>query len=66
MIRFNPDNYTNIEGKSISSCWKYNTKSLCVVKQKKMNEWNNRLETLKTTLNNLIDKISIKCCNIIT
>ena len=46
-IRFNPDDY--IKNKSnVQSCWSINTKGLCVIKKNKQQEWNDRLNTLKT------------------
>lgn len=48
-IRFNPDDY--IKNKSnVHSCWSINTKGLCVIKKNKQQEWNNRLNTLKTKI----------------
>jgi len=46
MIRFNPDQY-NTENASVSSCWGYTSKGLCVVKKHKIQEWNTRLKVLK-------------------
>jgi len=48
-IRFNPDDYLN--GKiNITSCWGIDGKGFCVVKKSKKNEWNKRLETLKSQI----------------
>lgn len=48
-IRFNPDDY--IKNKSnVQSCWSINTKGLCVIKKNKQQEWNDRLNTLKTKI----------------
>lgn len=44
-IRFNPDDYL-IKDKKITSCWTLNKKGLCVIKDKKENEWSDRLNTL--------------------
>jgi hypothetical protein len=51
MVRFNPDKYINQKQKSVASCWGYTKeKGLCVVKPNKTAEWDQRLATLKTTL----------------
>jgi hypothetical protein len=46
-ISFNPDDYIN-NNKNITSCWTFDAKGNCNIKKSKENEWNNRLETLKT------------------
>jgi len=61
MIRFNPDQYYDHEGKSIPSCWEYTKdKGLCHVKPNKQKEWQNRLDILqqyvKHICENRIDK----------
>ena len=59
-IRFNPDDYKDKNNKLIKSCWSFNKSGICVVKKQKINEWNERLEILKQTidywLNNKTDK----------
>ena len=59
-IRFNPDDYKGKNNKLIKSCWCSNNSGICVVKKQKINEWNERLEILKQTieywLNNKTDK----------
>ena len=51
MIRFNPDKYYDIQGKSIASCWDYTKdKGLCVVKDNKKKEWQQRLQTLHNSI----------------
>jgi hypothetical protein len=47
-IRFNPDKYINDNNITIKSCWKTNQKGILVVDDKQ--EWNDRLTTLKTTV----------------
>jgi len=47
LIRFNPDNYYEKNGANITSCWSLNKNGICVVKQSKKEEWNERLNTLK-------------------
>jgi hypothetical protein len=49
-IRFNPDDY-KINNKKISSCWTINSKGLCVIKKTQNEEWSNRLNILKETIN---------------
>ena len=51
MIRFNPDQYYNRNGESVSSCWGLTKdKGLCVIKDNKKKEWANRLETLANAI----------------
>jgi hypothetical protein len=45
-IRFNPDEYTDANGESVTSCWGVNGKGICVVKKSKEKEWESRLEML--------------------
>jgi hypothetical protein len=45
-IRFNPDNYEK-NNTNIPSCWTINKKGICVVKNTKKNEWNERLNILQ-------------------
>jgi len=55
MVRFNPDQYYDQCNKSVASCWGYTKeKGLCVVKTNKTTEWDQRLATLKTTLDLVI------------
>lgn len=51
MIRFNPDAYTNSDFVKVSSCWAVNgtTKLMCL-KKTKIAEWENRLNTLESTI----------------
>ena len=44
-IRFNPDDYTSC-GTNITSCWGVNKNGVCVVKQSKKAEWEDRLNIL--------------------
>ena len=57
MIRFNPDAYTNADGKRIPSCWTNSKNGL--VLSKKM-DWNNRLEKLKETITYWMNNIPSK------
>jgi len=47
-IRFNPDSYKDSDGKIINSCWKINKDGLCSLNKK--NEWNSRLDRLKSII----------------
>jgi len=46
-VRFNPDKYKK-EDMMISSCWKINKNGICGIS--KLKEWNERLNTLKNTI----------------
>ena len=50
-IRFNPDEYENKDGLSISSCWGYDKRGICRVKKSKQNEWQERLSVLSEHIN---------------
>jgi hypothetical protein len=61
MIRFNPDEYINIQNEKISSCWEYTKeKGLCIIKKSKQQEWQHRLDILTKHIqyisNNRTDK----------
>ncbi len=47
-IRFNPDEYYDINSNKIPSCWSYNNGTIFIQNQ---HEWNHRLNILKETLN---------------
>ena len=49
-IRFNPDDYVNINNDKVRSCWSI-TKITGIVKIEYKKEWNNRLECLKDQIN---------------
>ena len=55
-IRFNPDAYTDQNGKSVTSCWKRNIWGLVIVKPTKEVEWEARIDKLKQTIQHFIDK----------
>jgi hypothetical protein len=44
-IRFNPDDYINIHGEHVKSCWKINSKGICVIHNQE--ELDYRLQILK-------------------
>ena len=54
-IRFNPDDYSD-NNKKITSCWSVNGHGICDVKKTKKNEWNERLNILKDTVNYWINE----------
>jgi len=50
-IRFNPDDYINSNNEKITSCWTITPKTgILKIKNNKGNEWNERLETLKSQI----------------
>jgi hypothetical protein len=50
-IRFNPDEYINATNEKITSCWGTTPKTgLLIIKKNKINEWNERLDILKETI----------------
>lgn len=59
-IRFNPDSYVTIKNELIKSCWRSNQLGIFIINKDENNDWNNRLETLKTQIeywsNNPTDK----------
>jgi hypothetical protein len=64
-IRFNPDDYINDKGEKIKSCWDTNSKGIFQVKKNKQNEWNLRLESLKTQIDYWIENESDKAIEIV-
>lgn len=58
-IRFNPDSYTNETGKKIPSSFKYH-KTLDVPMIRDSNEWSNRLNVLKDTINKWVINVPEK------
>jgi len=49
-IRFNPDEYF-INKRKINSCWNINSKGFCIIKKDKNEEWIERLNVLRDTIN---------------
>ena len=49
-IRFNPDDYVDVNNERVRSCWSI-TKKTGIVKIEYKKEWNNRLECLKEQIN---------------
>lgn len=62
-IRFNPDDYININNKQVSSCWTLNDKGLCIIKDTV--EWTSRLNILQETVDFIITHGNEKEINII-
>lgn len=61
MIRFNPDRYYDHKGQSIPSCWGYTEeKGLCHIKPNKKREWLQRLESLRDTIQLMIEYKGIR------
>ena len=51
-IRFNPDQYFDINNKKIASCWSYSkTNKNITLDKKHIKEWVNRLNNLKEQIN---------------
>jgi hypothetical protein len=57
-IRFNPDDYKDND-KNISTCWGQNKQGICVVKPKKKEEWDNRLNKLESQIQYWINPVNI-------
>ena len=64
-IRFNPDDYTDENGKKITSCWAVNKERKMTVKKSKEKEWLERINVLKTQIQYCIDKKMNKTIEII-
>jgi hypothetical protein len=65
-IRFNPDDYINKEGIKISSCWKLNrTTGLIILDQKKIIEWEIRINSLVEQINYWVKNSTEKTVEII-
>jgi hypothetical protein len=50
-IRFNPDDYHDYSGHNITSCWTTTSKTgIIKIKNDKIDDWNNRLNSLKSQI----------------
>ena len=60
-IRFNPDDYLDKNNKKFTSCWGIDRNGLSSVKKSKKNEWEHRLDTLKSLVDRYlnIDEIDL-------
>jgi hypothetical protein len=65
-IRFNPDDYLDKDNKKITSCWGIDRNGLSSVKKSKKNEWDQRLNTLKNTVDEVLHIDNIDTINPIT
>jgi hypothetical protein len=55
-IRFNPDDYKNVNNENITSCFGLDNRSgVLIVKKSKQKEWNERLNVLKNVIEYWID-----------
>jgi hypothetical protein len=54
-IRFNPDGY-NIKEKKIGSCWSITKAGTTIINKNKKKEWNERLNSLKNTIEYWLDE----------
>ena len=58
VIRFNPDNYIDADGKKHASCWKPNEKGIIRVPDEQKKEWTYRLDVLKNNIQYFSDRKS--------
>lgn len=63
-IRFNPDSYTDFNGK-IKSCWKINKMGIMQIEKNKKNEWENRIKCLIQEIDYWINNSTEKTIEII-
>jgi hypothetical protein len=56
----NPDDYIDIYKNNITSCWTINSIGICIVNKTKVNEWNERLNTLRIQIQYWIENIPSK------
>lgn len=56
MVRFNPDAYVREDGTRVPSCWGVTGKGLCAVKRTRKDDWESRLEALRQTVQEMIDR----------
>jgi hypothetical protein len=59
-IRFNPDDYTDINNNKITSCWGANKLGIMVVKPTKLKEWEDRIKSLHEQIQYWIDNVPEK------
>ena len=64
-IRFNPDAYTRPDGIVVKSCWKLNKLGVMTISKTKENEWEDRIQTLKSQIQYWIDNPTEKTIEII-
>ena len=59
-IRFNPDDYTDINNNKITSCWGTNKYGILTVKPTKKDEWQERITALQENIQYWIDNVPNK------
>jgi EsV-1-7 cysteine-rich motif len=64
-IRFNPDGYTDVNGKKITSCFKTNKNGIMTVPKSKINEWNDRIVALTNQIQYWIENTTDKMVEIV-
>ena len=64
-IRFNPDQYTDLEGTKIKSCWKLHKNGVLYIEKNKIKEWSDRLKILEDQIQYWINNKTIKTIEII-
>jgi hypothetical protein len=64
-IRFNPDDYTDEEGKHVKSCWKLNKLGVMQIMKSKEKEWEQRIDCLKQQIQYWVDHPNEKMVEII-
>jgi hypothetical protein len=64
-IRFNPDQYIDHKGNKISSCWHLDGRGFMVVPKSRADEWEHRINCLKTTINYWVDNPTDKTVEIV-
>ena len=56
MIRFNPDKYTDFNGKTHPSCFRRSVEESRVsINPRQQKQWDHRLETLRNTIKHVLD-----------
>lgn len=60
LIRFNPDKYYNNKNELVKSCWSFSKEGLSIINRTMRDNWKSRLNTLKDTIKNAIEKEPIK------
>ena len=64
-IRFNPDDYIDMNGIKISSCWKLQKTGILAINRLKTKEWATRLDVLKNQINYWLTNTTSKTIEII-
>jgi hypothetical protein len=64
-IRFNPDDYNDINGNKIKSCWKLNKLGIMCIEKTKNDEWKGRITKLNQQIQYWIDNPNEKMVEIV-